>query len=127
MRMDCLQCIQSDISAAQTPRNCHCSAQLRPPLKGFAVQGHCCGYVFTPAGLHWPQRQWQVRGPCLKLQKLKQKNQSEGIPVTPRVTHTHASHKGRREELRQGLKARRTKARTEKRMCAHGKDKKMET
>ena len=58
-------------------RDCHCSAQLRPPLKGFAVQGHCGRYVCTPAtaGLHWPQRQWQVCGP---YNKGSQKNNPTG-------------------------------------------------
>ena len=73
-------------SAPVTP-----SAQLRPPLKGFAVQGHCCRYVYTPAtaSLRWPQRQWQVCGPLLNKQKEEKRDfQSKRIPVTPRVTHT---------------------------------------
>ena len=48
----------------------------------------------------------------------QKRHQFKGIPLLQGLhTHTHASHKGRREELRRGLMC----------MCARSKDKKMKT
>ena len=32
------------------PRDCHCSAQLRPPLKGLPSRATACRYVYTGPG-----------------------------------------------------------------------------
>ena len=38
------------------PRDCHCSAQLRPPLRGLPSRATACRYVYTGPGgcLRWP-------------------------------------------------------------------------
>ena len=53
------------------PRDCHCSAQLRPPLKGLPSRATACRYVYTgpggvsslatdPPGPRWPPARLEV-------------------------------------------------------------------
>ena len=66
------------------PRDCHCSAQLRPPLKGLPSRATACRYVYTGPGgcLRWPPTPPGPRWPPA--------NNRSFTSIQMVHTHTHA-------------------------------------
>ena len=74
------------------PRDCHCSAQLRPPLKGLPSRATACRYVYTGPG---------------GVSSLA--TDPPGTPVAPckirsftsiQMAHTHTPHRGGADEMK---------------------------
>ena len=73
------------------PRDCHCSAQLRPPLEGLPSRATPCRYVFTgPKGcLRWPPAPPGPRWP----HSFAEISRKKPYPQTPAISRGRSEGK----------------------------------